>query len=327
MKETMVESMKKSATEQRREQGQGQEQRQEQIAETTMGGPGLETNKGAVIDDPQAHSPGELRYIDAHIHLEQYGEREQTLIFQDIADGIPVSMLLAVSMNLASCERTRLLHRRYPRIVRPAYGFHPEQPLPSADELEELLGWMEETVHEAAAVGEIGLPYYMRTEAEKAGPPFYLQPYVDLLERFIAFAAKHKKPVVLHAVYEDADLVLDLLERYGIERAHFHWFKGSEKTVERMIGLGYYISITPDISYEEEIRQLAARYPLELMMAETDGPWPFEGPYDGRMTHPLMVTDVVRHIAGIKSVTVQDAAAQVYKNTCTFYSLQPQSYG
>ncbi|WP_372007681.1 TatD family hydrolase [Paenibacillus chitinolyticus] len=277
--------------------------------------------------DRKAHDPEKLWYIDAHIHLEQYGEQERALIFQDIADGTPVSMLLAVSMNLPSCQRTRELYRRYPHIVRPAYGFHPEQPLPSEDELAELLAWMEQTIHEAAAVGEIGLPYYMRTEVEQAGQAFYLQPYIDLLERFIAFAAKHNKPVVLHAVYEDADLVLDLLERYKIEHAHFHWFKGSEKTVERMIGLGYYISITPDISYEEEIRRLAARYPLELMMAETDGPWPFEGAYDGRMTHPLMVADVVRHIAGIKSVSVEEAAAQVYGNTCTFYRLQRQASG
>jgi TatD DNase family protein len=38
---------------------------------------------------------------------------------------------------------------------------------------------------------------------------------------------------------------------------------------------GYFISVTPDVVYDEEIQLLVQRYPLEQMMIETDGPWPF----------------------------------------------------
>ena len=104
------------------------------------------------------------------------------------------------------------------------------------------------------------------------------------MKRFISFAKSVQKPIILHAVYEDAPLVCHLLEKHSIKKAHFHWFKGDQKTITRMIKNGYFISVTPDVCYEKEIRDLVSFYPLEQMMVETDGPWPFEGPFQGQ-TH------------------------------------------
>lgn len=113
----------------------------------------------------------------------------------------------------------------------------------------------------------MGLPYYSRQEQELS-----LEPYLELLEMFIVRAKKWGKPIVLHAVFEDAKLVCDLLEKHSIRKVHFYWFKGDEKTIERMIRNDYYISVTPDVLYEKEIEELVKKYPLEQMMVETDGP-------------------------------------------------------
>ena len=90
------------------------------------------------------------------------------------------------------------------------------------------------------------------------------------IEKFIELASKYNLPIVLHAVYEDADIVCDLLEKYKVSRAHFHWFKGSDETMKRMMRNGYYISITPDVLHKEKIRKIVSYYPLEYMMVETD---------------------------------------------------------
>ena len=45
-------------------------------------------------------------------------------------------------------------------------------------------------------------------------------------------------------------------------------------------------------------------YPLEQMMVETDGPWPFEGPFTGKMTHPHMMWHSISMIAEIKRSTI-----------------------
>ncbi|MEB3101220.1 TatD family hydrolase [Ferviditalea candida] len=54
---------------------------------------------------------------------------------------------------------------------------------------------------------------------------------------------------------------------------------------------------------------------------ETDGPWPFEGPFQGMGTHPQMVRRVVEEIAGIKSLSVDETAKAVTRNTAEFYRL------
>lgn len=134
-------------------------------------------------------------------------------------------------------------------------------------------------------------------------------------------AKKWEKPIVLHAVYDDAPIVCDLLEKHDITKAHFHWFKGGQKTVKRMISNGYFISVTPEILYKEKIQQLAKSYPLEQIMVETDGPWPFDGPFTGQKTHPNMIKYSISTLAKIKKQSEKEVSEQIYKNTRVFYRL------
>jgi len=263
-----------------------------------------------------------LPCIDAHIHLDLYNEAERESMLAKEFDG-PVAGMVAVSMHLHSSKINRSLAQRFPGKVYPAYGYHPEQPMLRAEEKDELFAWIRarHSSGEKFAIGEVGLPYYTRSEAEKNGTPFDEAPYLALLEQFAALASELDRPIILHAVYEDADKAIRILERQQVRRAHFHWFKGREETVQRMIANGYLISITPDVDYEEEIQSLVRQYPLPLLMAETDGPWPFEGVYTGRLTVPSMAADVPLHIAQIKSESAAAVANALLKNTKQFYEI------
>lgn len=247
--------------------------------------------------------------IDAHIHLEQYNDEEIPLLLEE------VDAVIAVSMQLSSCERTLRLSNSYQQ-VKAAFGFHPEQPLLSPSDEAALFDWIRTHKDEMVAIGEVGLPYYLRQEQAIDD-----RPYVALLERFVVLAKELDKPIVLHAVYEDASVVCDLLEKHQLRQAHFHWFKGDEGVVKRMIERGYFISITQDCLYEEEIQQLIHAYPIELMMVETDGPWPFEGPFTNKRTSPWMMHSTIEVIASIKGLSIQEAAKIITQNTKAFYRL------
>src|SRR5690606_7850412 len=151
--------------------------------------------------------------IDAHIHLDLYEEVKRDHVLSQLER--EVDAVISVSMNEASCQDNLALARRYPRRVLPAFGFHPEQSLPTSEEMERLFAWIEQHREEAVAIGEVGLPYYRRFEAEHRGQMFELAPYVDLLDRFVALAVRLDLPIVLHAVYDDADIACDLLEKHG----------------------------------------------------------------------------------------------------------------
>ncbi len=189
--------------------------------------------------------------------------------------------------------------------LNPHLVFIQSKHIPKEEELAELIKWIKENSESMVAVGEVGLPYYLHAEKKGKGGIHY-QPYIELLRKMIALSVELDKPIVLHAVYEDAEIVCNLLEEYGVKNAHFHWFKGDERIVRRMITNGYFISITPDVLYEEEIQQLVLQYPLAQIMIETDGPWRFEGPFSGQMTHPRMMRESIKKIAEIKQISMNE---------------------
>jgi TatD DNase family protein len=256
-----------------------------------------------------------MKMIDAHIHLDQYKDQE---IERMLEGSNWIEALLTVSFDLDSCKRNLQLARKYEK-VKPLFGFHPEQSLPTEIEFSRLVEWMTQNRNEMIAVGEVGLPYYLRKN-HKVSQVQYGQ-YIEHLEIFMKLARKWDKPIVLHAVYEDAPIVCELLEKHSVTKAHFHWFKGDEKTITRMIQNGYYISVTPEIVYKEKIQKLVELYPLEQMMIETDGPWPFEGPFSGEMTHPNMMEKSISMIAKIKNLSEREISEQLLENTKTFYMM------
>lgn len=252
-----------------------------------------------------------MKWIDSHIHLDQYKKEEQLQLIEDIQKTKEIAAIIAVSMNDHSCQQTLELAKNYP-FIYPALGYHPEQEVDFI-QCEKICELIEKEAHRIAAIGEVGLPYYLRQE----NPKLLLEPYIEMLERFVYMARKYNLPIILHAVYDDAEVVCDLLESYRIRRAHFHWFKGSQRTMERMIENEYYISVTPDIVYKEKIKDIVAFYPLSHLMVETDGPWKF----NDEMTHPHMILQVLKSVSEVKGLVLEDTAETIYKNTVQFYNL------
>jgi TatD DNase family protein len=252
---------------------------------------------------------------DAHIHLDWYPDEEQDAIIQDLKKQC-IKGVVAVSSDLISCKKVLELSNKTANIF-PALGWHPEQPLPSQIELNAIMNLIRKHHKEIVAIGEVGLPYYLKQENSS----IQLSDYKRIISEFFQLAKQYELPIVLHAIYEDAAVICDLLEKYDVEKAHFHWFKGSKDIMKRMIQRGYRISITPDCMYEEEIKEIVAFYPLELMMVETDGPWQFEGPYREKSTHPYMIKDVIAQIARIKKIEREVVIDTVTRNTEEFYKL------
>lgn len=257
-----------------------------------------------------------IKMIDAHIHLDKYTDEE---IRRFNTDFPIVDSVISVSNDLESCRRNINLSLLFKK-VNSAFGYHPEQQLPTDKQKAELFEWMISHHKEMIAIGEVGLPYYLRQNGEISAEQY--GEYIELLESFVKISKQLGKPIALHAVYDDAPVVCDLLEKHSISKAHFHWYKGDKKTTERMIQNGYLISITPEIVYKDKIKRLASVYPLEKMMIETDGPWPFEGPFEGTRTHPFMMQESIKKMAEIKKLSIEEVANTLYQNTLEFYELK-----
>lgn len=254
------------------------------------------------------------KIIDCHLHLDKYLDVEVYKIMETLDE---VETLISVSYDLESCKRNSDLSRMYPH-VKSAFGFHPEQEIVSDEEMADLFQWVHSHFDEMIAVGEVGLPFYLRNSTTWDTS---LEPYIELLEEWIKLASKKNLPISLHAIYDDVPTVCSMLERHSIEHAHFHWFKGADIDMDRIIQNGHFISLTPDLIYEEETRHIAKRFPLSQIMVETDGPWPFEGLFSGKMTHPNMIHQTIRQLSVLKAISVDKTYETLYVNTKQFFRL------
>ena len=251
--------------------------------------------------------------IDSHIHFDLYDNKQQQQIISEL-ETYNIETLIAVSMNEVSAQKTLSLANEY-SVIEPAIGYHPEQPLPRTEELSRLIALIDNHYSSITAIGEVGLPYYLRQE-HSAIP---IEPYIEMLELFIKKSGEYYLPIALHAIYDDASIVCTLLEKYSIKKAHFHWYKGKTTITERLIQNGYMISFTPDTIYRDSRLSLMSQVPLTQIMVETDGPWPFDGPFKNEMTHPKMLHHVIRKIAEVKRRPLDEVYDILYDNTKRFY--------
>lgn len=72
--------------------------------------------------------------IDSHIHLDMYNLQQQKEILSSLTES-KIEALITVSNDLPSAKVNLTLANNH-TAVKPAFGFHPEQALPSSTELE-----------------------------------------------------------------------------------------------------------------------------------------------------------------------------------------------
>lgn len=257
--------------------------------------------------------------IDCHCHLtaKEY-HPINPLVSKWKSSGI--GGVVAVGTDRESNQEVLRLAFEYPQFVYPALGLHPERKDITADEVE----WTEKLITDNAAkltaLGEVGLPFYGAEGV--AGRP---HEGVDLLGRLLCLAAKLRLPVVLHAPHRAAAMALRLLQDVGIEKALFHWHKGDEATTMAIIEAGYFISVTPEVCYRERDRALARAVPLKNLLLESDGPWPYGGEFENRLTEPSFLLRVAQEVARLKGISVEALGLHLKANAERLFNAFSQS--
>ncbi len=210
----------------------------------------------------------------------------------------------------ASNRKVLELGRKYPRIIFPALGFHPERLEHSEKDALEVLEMIARERDSICAVGEVGLPWY----GNRARDADVSDAAKLTLARFAQAAVALDLPLILHAPHERAGEALAIIRAARVTRAVFHWHKSDEQTTRAIIDAGYFISLSPEVAYRERDQDLARMLPANRMLVETDGPWPYGGQFAGRLTEPAMIKEVVAAIAHLRCTTFEEIAAATTAN-------------
>jgi TatD DNase family protein len=254
--------------------------------------------------------------IDSHIHLDADQYADVVALIKRARNG-GVNGAVAVGVTPASNRRVMELAVAYPDFVYAAIGFHPERFDLTDEDVETTLDMIGTHRQQICAIGEVGLPYY----GEMARREEVLHRARKILGRFARLATELDLPLILHCPHRTAADALSIIEDARVRRAVFHWHKSDAVTTRAILEAGYFISLTPEVVYRDRDQELAGIVPLDQMMVETDGPWPYGGAFEGKATEPYFLADVVSAIATIRAEPLDTVAHVLAANARTLFGI------
>src|SRR5215475_712749 len=248
-----------------------------------------------------------MMLIDAHVHLDKYGPDLNEALQEIRTHHI---FTIAVAMDVPSYQHSLEIGDECD-LVLPTFGIHPRRAPEYADRLSELGSLIEQS----PAIGEIGLDFHwVKDSSQYPGQ-------VKVLEYFLAAAREQKKIVNLHT--KGAEItILDLLERYDIERAIIHWYSGPLDILRNLIEFGAYFTIGVEVSYSESIQAIAREIPDHLLLTETDNPGGLKWLKEV-VGMPRHVQDVIDVTARVRSSAPESVARIVQENFLRMIEVDP----
>lgn len=252
-----------------------------------------------------------VKLIDSHAHLEQISDLENAISNASRVGVIAIvtagsdhqSNECALKISEASCP---------PLKVYPALGIHPWNLV--ASQISSSLEFIENHVHQAVGIGEIGLDYWLK-EVRKDPTKKELQR--TLFKSLLEIAVNHEKPVIVHSrgAWEDC---FQMVRDAGIKKAVFHWFTGPLEILGGILDCGYSISATPAAEYSKEHRAVIMKTLLGHLLLETDSPVS----YRGREAEPADVIKTLKAVANLKNVEENDLASRTTENAIRLFGLK-----
>jgi len=151
----------------------------------------------------------------------------------------------------------------------------------------------------------------------------------------IELAYELKKPLMIHCRDAFADLIEILNFKFKILNSPpgiIHFFSGDKEEAQKLLAMGFYFTFGGVITfppkagqpradtrdYDEVIRMI----PLDRILSETDAPYVAPVPYRGKRNEPLFVVEVVKKLAEIKNVSVEEMAGAILGNASLIFGLK-----
>ena len=257
-----------------------------------------------------------MQLVDTHCHLdeESLSADLDAVIAEAVSNG--VCRIVTIGTDLASSRRTVELASRFPGVVFPAVGIHPNYTaaaLPSDWEAIEELAADPRVV----AVGETGLDRYWDYA------PVELQR--DYFQRHLELSRRLQKPFIVHC--RDADEEVRQMLRDAATEGELngvmHSFCQSPESADECLTLGMHLSFTGMLTFKRnvELREIAARLPPERLFVETDAPYLAPMPHRGKRNEPGFVRFTLECLAECHGVSADEMASVTTANACQFFAI------
>ncbi len=274
-----------------------------------------------------------MALVDSHAHLDspRYDADREELLQRAWQQGVRTVLSIGIGEGPDTMQQALELSRSYagkpgiPRVLATA-GIHPHE-AQLADQaalakLDDLLA-----NPDVLAVGEIGLDYYY----DHSPRPQQKQAFAQQME----LAAAKRRPIIIHCRPSEGssdawDDTLEMIETAWVKTnlgGILHCFTGEWEHARRALDCGFLISFAGNITFPraENIREVAARVPLDRMLIETDAPFLAPLPYRGKRNEPAWVGRVADKLAELRGITSGEVASSTANNFFRFFGVAPDA--
>ncbi len=246
--------------------------------------------------------------IDTHSHIDAEEFRDDIAEVVIRAREAGVEKVLIPNINLDTVKAVMTLCKRYPGLLHPMIGLHPEDVNPQNIDIEKTLGQMEQILadnlqgqHPYVAVGEVGIDLYWDQT--------YKDEQIDVFERQVDWAKKYGLPLMIHCRNAHRELV-ESLRKHDADGLSgvFHCFAGTEEEAAELLEFkGFKLGVGGVLTFRKSTLPIVLKkiVPLERIVLETDAPYLAPVPFRGKRNEPAYVRETAKRLAIIYECTFE----------------------
>jgi TatD DNase family protein len=248
--------------------------------------------------------------VDSHCHINFDPLSEDTEGIIQRAKDMGVDHMLCVSVNMEDFPQVLALAKAH-EFIFASVGVHPTHDEGEEPTVERLVSQAADP--EIVAIGETGLDYF-RCSGDMTWQK-------DRFARHIHAGIESDKPLIIHTREAAVD-TMDMLKAENAEQCGgvMHCFAEDWVTAKKALDLGFYISFSGILTFKnaQDMRDVAKKVPLDLVLVETDSPYLAPVPMRGKTNEPAFTSYVADVLADVKGIS-KDEIAEI--TTDNFFKL------
>lgn len=264
--------------------------------------------------------------FDVHTHLTHPDLLPEVEALLARAEAVGMTSIISNGLNPRDNEAVRQLAQRF-SCVKPAFGLYPVDAVlqqmraageeyPGSEETwstADGVGWVQDHIDEAIAVGEIGLDGHWVKE------PFW-GAQDEAFCQLVRIAQEADKPVIVHTRKRERR-TLELLDELGMRRVNWHCFTGRLKLAREIVERGHFLSIPANVRRSQSFTRMLETLPRKQLLLETDAP--YLGPERDVRNEPANVRGTVEFAAELWGCSQQEVQTQMEDNFERLFGVAP----
>ena len=245
--------------------------------------------------------------LDIHTHITEYNHNEITEVIKR-AKNVGVKIIIAASTTINSCFQSIKLSNKY-NIIYSGIGLHPmDLKTPINETILKTLENFTKKSNKIVTFSEIGLDFLDDMPDRKI--------QYDAFREQIRLSIQLNLPIIFHSRNADLETLRILKEEqaYKVGGA-MHYFQSDINIANKVIDLGFNISIAKPILNNIELQKTVKNIPLNKIVLETDSaPQPFKKNRE-KWTEPRHLYDIAEKLSSLYDCDINELQKITSKNS------------